>query len=153
MSFRCCKTIREWPFLSKKRPDSVRWVGRPKWVGQHQLLFCLAGACVCKLHQTPIGRFVHRRSRNRSEMLWPHPDAAAVFPGPASGIRLRPPERLGFDSARGAAHPRGARVPWCTEKSQAHLGVVVHRVENGLVTTEAAGAAQEASAPAESGES
>ncbi|MFL9909122.1 patatin-like phospholipase family protein [Paraburkholderia sp. RL17-337-BIB-A] len=46
-----------------------------------------------------------------------------------------------------------SRKPWLTEKSQAHLGVVVHRVENGLVTTEAAGAAQEAPAPTEAGQS
>ncbi|WP_043284253.1 patatin-like phospholipase family protein [Paraburkholderia oxyphila] len=44
-----------------------------------------------------------------------------------------------------------SKKPWLTEKSPAHLGVVVHRVENGRVTTEAAGAAQEA--PAEAGQS
>lgn len=45
------------------------------------------------------------------------------------------------------------KKPWLTEQSQAHLGVVVHRVENGVVTTDAAGPAQEAPAPAEAGQS
>jgi NTE family protein len=35
-----------------------------------------------------------------------------------------------------------SKAPWLTEKSPSHLGVVVHRVENGQVTTEAAGAGQ-----------
>ncbi|KXU96152.1 hypothetical protein CR51_23520 [Caballeronia megalochromosomata] len=41
-----------------------------------------------------------------------------------------------------------SKKPWLMEKSQAHLGVVVHRVENGVVTAEPAGAGQEAPAPA-----
>ncbi|MFK4448509.1 hypothetical protein ABH944_008615, partial [Caballeronia udeis] len=64
-------------------------------------------------------------------------------------------ESIAERRAAGYADLRAAisRKPWFTEKSQAHLGVVVHRVENGLVTTEAAGAAQEAPAPAEAGQS
>ena len=44
-----------------------------------------------------------------------------------------------------------SKEPWLTEKSADHLGVVVHRVERGQVTTEAAGAAHEA--PAQAGQS
>jgi NTE family protein len=46
-----------------------------------------------------------------------------------------------------------SKKPWLTQMSPAHLGVAVHRFENGQVTTEAAGAAHETPAPAESRQS